>query len=77
MLVNGIQLALIELLLFFMMSDMIRVSHLPLLGIPKLTYYWLCFTVLTGIWEWFYISNRPKVKEMSRNLLLEKKTCLD
>lgn len=64
---NGIQLAILELLSFYHISHLIKEST-RLKDIPTIPYYWITFTVMTGIWEIFYLSNRPQVKSMSMEL---------
>lgn len=57
--------AIIVIFLFFIIST----CFYSLFNIRPITYYWLCFTILTGIWEYTYITKKKYVTLNSRNLL--------
>jgi len=65
---NGIQLALNELLIFFIGSYYLK-NTLILLNIDVISYYWLMFTILTGIWEFYYIFQKKKCFIKSKVLI--------
>ena len=67
--VLGYQLALIELFLFALTSWCLRICT-PLGQINGLVYYWVMFTVLTGIWETFFVINYHNVENIAGNLLV-------
>ena len=63
--------AALEIYLFTLISS--RVNELYNINFDNtISYYWLCFTILTGIWECFYIFNYNNVINMSSNLILHK-----
>ena len=64
---NGIQLAVIELLGFYHISHLVKL-HSQLVSLPIIPYYWITFTIMTGIWETFYLCYREKVKTISHQL---------
>ena len=66
---SGIQIAFIVLYFFFYFTNELYY----LFEMNSITYYWLCFTVLTGIWEFYYISQKKKIKSYSDYLLSKKK----
>lgn len=70
---NGIALAIIELLLFLIPTFIFKKYHKHLPYLNNIVYFWLCFTVLTGVWEFFFITNYKKTRENSI-LLLNNKT---
>ena len=71
--VNGTSLGIIELILFFFTTSQIR-NLLPMLQqIDKYSYHWLCFTVLTGIWELTYLTSRNKVRQLAYSWAKTKK----
>jgi hypothetical protein len=59
--VTGITGALMELLLFYLSAHWLRSTNNNLQKIDVVSYYWLCFTVLTGFWESVYILCYGKV----------------
>ena len=61
----GINGALIVLFGFYIIS---RFLH-NLFYIDAIPYYWLAFTILTGIWEYHYVTNRNLVIDKSKYLL--------
>lgn len=65
--ITGLQGALIELSLYFVVSTFLKYYLNITLG--NIIYYWLSFTVLTGIWELTYTTNKEEVAEMSLDLL--------
>lgn len=64
----GIFLAFIEIVCFTLISYSIQ-KYTNLKTLNKILYYWVCFTILTGIWELFFIINYNKVTKISLQLL--------
>ena len=57
----------IEILLYFFMSFILK--QLPMFRqMNGITYYWLCMTMLTGIWEASYLTNYDEIREMAIEL---------
>ena len=73
MLLNGIEILLVELSLFWFSSYALATVFPSLQNIETVTYYWLMFTILTGIWEFSYIKNMKKVRRVGMKLLSKKK----
>ncbi len=71
MIVSGINLAIIELYLFYKLSEFIRYDLYPLQMMEPISYYWLMFTILTGLWEATFIDNRTIVKTASKQLIMQ------
>lgn len=53
----GIVIALITIILWFVVSLLIRRLNNTLLNMSCFTYYWTTFIILTGFWEIIYLSN--------------------
>jgi len=60
--------ALIEVILFFFSAYTVR-SYFGLYNIHDVAYYWLTFTILTGIWEFTYVTQKKLVVFMAKRLL--------
>ena len=71
--VLGITLAIIELFIFFIPAFLLKKYFKTLHSMNNIEYFWVCFTILTGIWEFFFVLNYDKAKSNSI-LLLENKT---
>ena len=69
---TGIEIAIIELLLFFICAYRIKHSYIILTNINCITYYWVMLTILTGIWEFSFITNYENVSNISRSLIESK-----
>jgi len=65
--IKGYQGALIEIGFFVFFAQLLRI--LFNIRYDLISYYWLCFTVLTGIWEFYYITNHRKTINMSKELI--------
>jgi hypothetical protein len=66
--VNGITGALIVIFIFFSYSFYLY----KYFDIYIISYFWLCFTALTGIWEFTYVTNRKSIIKKSNYLLATK-----
>ena len=57
--VEGYVGAALEIYLFVLISS--KIKNIYQINFDNnISYYWLCFTVMTGMWEMFYILNyRP------------------
>ncbi len=62
------QWALIILVLFVMFSHLCKIFF-SIQYNSIISYYWLCFTILTGLWEILYIVNNKITNYYSHNLL--------
>ena len=69
--VSGVTLGLIEVTIFFVLSTLSRNLFSNLLTLHGVSYYWLCFTVLTGIWEACFVSNYKNTIQYARQLRLD------
>jgi hypothetical protein len=67
---KGYIIAIIELALYFMGSVTIRNNFKNLNNVNKITYYWVTLTILTGVWEIFYISNYNEISIMANDLII-------
>ena len=73
--VNGITLALIEVLLIFCGGFALRYSSQRLRQINQISYYWFILTIVTGFfWETSYIANYNSIGNYSQLLIDENKT---
>ena len=70
---KGYMIAASEILLFFLTAYSVR-EYADLKKFDPVTYYWFCFTVLTGIWEYFYVTNFDKVVSFAKVLVERKET---
>lgn len=64
----GYQLALVEIFIFGAVALLIR-NTTNLYKINSIVYFWSTFTILTGLWELFFVSNYDKVITIAKNLL--------
>ena len=69
---NGIMAAIFELFIFYKGSHYLREIHSELQTIPSISYYWLMFTILTGIWEFTFLKNRKEVQCIANKLITNK-----
>lgn len=65
----GIDIAIVELFLFFSTAYTFRIYNKPLKNIDDISYYWLSFTILTFIWETSFIINYKDIHNYSWYLL--------
>ena len=68
----GIGIGLIELLIFFVITFVLKRNLPTFSNMDTVSYYWICLTILTGIWEVCYIFNDAKVIKIAQNLLENK-----
>jgi len=66
---KGYIVALLELTLFAFGAWTARSYTTGLQHLDSVVYYWLCFTVLTGFWEFVYVSVYGKVVAFSKQLI--------
>ena len=66
--IQGYLGAFVTLFIFFIVSTFFH----NLFNINSISYYWLCFTVLTGIWEYTYITKRQHISYNSNDLIKKK-----
>lgn len=65
----GYLVALIEIVLWFSASLLIRRVSKTLMNMNTLTYYWFTFMILTGFWETIFITNYHHVSDLASNLI--------
>jgi len=70
--VSGTSIGVIELVLFFYTTTKIRNFVTVFNDINRFSYYWLSFTVLTGIWELTYVINRDSVRRLASYFIRKK-----
>lgn len=64
----GYQLALVEIFIFGLVALLLR-NMTNLYQIKGIVYFWVSFTILTGLWELFFVSNYTRVIVVAENLL--------
>ena len=67
--IYGAGIGAIELLFFFVISYTFKQFFSILHNINSVYYYWLCMTILTGIWEVSYITNYYEIVGMADELV--------
>ena len=65
----GYGIGILELLFFGLISSGLKNFLLPLKNINSICYYWLCMTILTGIWEVSYITNYNEIVSMAETMI--------
>lgn len=70
---KGYMIAALEILLFGVISHQIRATVPEFSKYHALTYYWYCFTVLTGIWEFVFVTTYASVVALSQQLITQHK----
>jgi hypothetical protein len=70
----GIVLALFEVAIWIALSKYVRRKSSVLSKINTVSYYWITFTILTGIWEMAYLHNYQYITQNLAKHLLETKT---
>ena len=63
---SGIKIAVLELYLFYRVSFSLRANDHMLSLLNPVSYYWLMFTILTGIWEATFVTHRYYVKKSAK-----------
>ncbi len=67
----GYQLAFLEILSFYGIVRLLKTNrHLD--SVSNLIYYWMTFTIMTGIWEFFFVLHYSEVNQQSQYLLTGK-----
>ena len=66
--ISGTISAIVELIVFGNIAYNIR-NSLSFDNIDNITYYWLCFTILTGFWELTYLSRKNEISNISKILI--------
>lgn len=67
--VNGVIIAFLELSIFFGTTVLVKRKTEVFKHVDNFSYYWLSFTVLTGIWEVCFIINYHNINNLSQNLI--------
>lgn len=68
-LLPGWGIGALEILGFMSIAGLFKCCLRPLHNINKVTYYWLCMTILTGLWETSYITNYDEIVGMANHLI--------
>jgi hypothetical protein len=71
---KGYNIALLEILLFFVTAYTVRTYITDLQQFGPVMYYWFCFTTLTGLWEVVFVVNYDTIATMAKNLVTMKKS---
>ena len=66
--INGFILAIIEVSIVFNLGYILK-SRIKYVGLNNITYYWLFFTFITGIWEFSFLINYESTCNIANNLL--------
>ena len=69
MVFTGLELGIIEIGLFFITSFLIKYKIKNLSNMDTITYYWLSFTVLTMLWEIYFVLDYYNVISYATYLL--------
>lgn len=69
-LVPGWTIGLLEILIFFAVSYGFKYFFTSLSQLNNIIYYWLCMTVLTGIWELTYLVTYDSIVNTAEQLIL-------
>jgi hypothetical protein len=67
--IDGLYIGLIEIIIFFTIGFIVKITNQQLKSLNSFTYFWSCMTVLTGIWEISFISNYRQVNNYSQQLI--------
>mgnify|MGYP006085678531 CR=1 FL=1 len=68
MLITGTVIGILEIFYFILISYNIKI-YFNIGNIDTISYYWLMITILTGFWEYIYITNYDKVIKIANNFL--------
>lgn len=68
--IPGWGIGALEILGFMSITGLIKCCLRPLHNINKICYYWLCMTILTGLWETSYIVNYNEIVYMADDLIM-------
>lgn len=66
----GYGICAIEMGVYFIVSFLMKKLCVPFHKINNIVYYWLCMTILTGIWESSYIVNFNEITTMSNSMIV-------
>ena len=69
---SGISLALVEIFFVFALSYIVKISNINLYQIHTIPYYWLTFTIMTALWEFFFITNYKETTQQALSLINNK-----
>lgn len=69
---SGIEIGLYEILLFFFITTSLKKKVTVLSEINSVAYYWIMMTILTGLWEFSFITNYRYVNVLSENFIKTK-----
>jgi len=66
---KGIEIGIYEILLFFLISYNLKKKIKNLSEINCIVYYWVMMTILTGLWEFSFITHYTYVNSLSRQFI--------
>lgn len=70
----GIEIGVIEIFLIFLCGSILRDQYKSLKSLNTIIYYWLIFTIVTGVfWEPAYVFNFREITEYSQSLINSKR----
>ena len=67
--INGIKIGILELYVFVYISYGCKRYYQEFQSLPTIAYYWYAFTILTMIWELFYILRYDYTLDLANDLL--------
>jgi len=70
--VSGIIIGFLEILGFGIISNGIKILNPNIASINTISYYWLMFTILTGIWEYTFVLYRKSIRRTAFKFLHKK-----
>ncbi len=67
---SGTKIAAIEMGLFYAITLFFNNTFKDQFSsINIVSFYWLCFTILTGVWEWTYVNHKPVVRKIAQQMI--------
>jgi hypothetical protein len=69
MLITGWGIGLLEISLFMLISFTLKKFFVSMNQLNNICYYWLCMTILTGLWESTYLSTYSSVVNSANQLV--------
>ena len=69
MITSGLDLSIINILIFLIISKNIKNVHINVQNVHFIIYYWLAFTIMTGIWEIFFVLNYNLITNYALELI--------
>mgnify|MGYP003965923789 CR=1 FL=1 len=70
--VSGTIIGILEILSFYIISYNVKLYNPKLQTINTISYYWLMFTILTGIWEYTFVLYRKPIRRIAFKFIHKK-----